>query len=294
MKKSIIFCLCVAVIALFSACNKDPEGVYNPSKKIQKVFTVNEDGEKVLTEVWQWDGDVLTAIGYYDYDGTLAFMNRFSYDSKNRLIAMDGDGAHADYIYDGNKIDKVVMTADGVEVGSYEFEHKGNKISEIKIDMDIFDGWGDDDLGWDKKGVVYPLYFMMPEAFPMLEAAFKECSKDSKGDQVKIRLNWGGNNVKSMEVSFNIMGMNMTEKADITYDNKNNPMYGSFAAMSSTVVGNLFLNKNNPLTVKTSYMGQVLGTSDYTYEYEGDYPVKVTRKTVDEEMTDVTTTIYEY
>lgn len=292
MKKSIIFCLCLAVIALFSAC-KDPDGVYNPSKKIQKVFTV-EDGEKVLAEVWRWDGDILTSIGYYDYDGTLVYMNRFSYDSKNRLIAMDGEGAHCEYIYDGNKIEKAVMTADGVEVGSYEFEYKGNKISEINIDMILFDDWGDDDFGWDKKGVVYPLYFMIPEACPMLEAAVKKCSKDSKGDQVKIKLNWGGNNVKSMDMSFNVWGMNMTETAEFTYDKKNNPMYGSLGTMSSSAVENLFLNKNNPLTVKISYMGQILGTSDYAYGYEDNYPVKVTCKTVEDEMTNVATIIYEY
>ena len=293
MKKSIVFCLCMAVIALFSAC-KDPDGVYNPSKKIQKVFTINEDGEKVLAETWRWDGDVLTSIDYYDYDGTIALTNRFSYDSKNRLIALDGGGAHSEYIYDGNKIDKIVMSADGSEAATYEFEHKGNKISEIDIDIDLFDDWDDDDFGWDKKDIVFPLRFMMPEICPTVETAVKKCSKDSKGDQVKIMLKWGGNNVKSMDVSFNIMGMNVTEMVEFTYDNKNNPMYGSLAAMSSSAVENLFLNKNNPLTVKMSYLGQILGTADYTYDYEGNYPVKVTCKTVEDEMTNVTTTIYEY
>ena len=293
MKKSIIFCLCIAVIALFSAC-KDPDGVYNPSKKIQKVFTVNEDGEKVLAETWRWDGDVLTSIDYLDYDGTIALTNRFSYDNQNRLIAADGGGAHCEYIYDGKKIEKIVMTADGSEVASYEFKHKGNKISEIEIDIDLFDDWDDDDYGWDKKDIVFPLRFMMPEIYSEVEAAVKKCSKDSKGDQVKIKLNWSGDNVKSMDMSFNIMGMNMTETAEFTYDNKNNPMYGSLAAASSSAVENLFLNKNNPLTVKISYLGQILGTSDYTYEYEDNYPVKVTCKTVEDEMTNVATIIYEY
>ena len=293
MKKSIIFCLCIAVMAMFSAC-KDPDGVYNPSKKIQKVFTVGNNGEKVLVESWQWDGDVLASIGYYDNDGTLASTNRFSYDGQNRLIAMDQDGAHSEFIYDGKKIDKIVMTADGSEVASYKFEHKGNKISEIIINIDLFDDWDDDDFDWDKKGVVLPLRFMMPEICPAVETAIKKCSKDSKGDQIKITLKWGGNNVKSMDVNFNIWGMSITETAELTYDNKNNPLYGSFATMSSSAIENLFLNKNNPLTVKTRYMGQVLGTADYTYEYEGNYPVKVTCKTVEDESTNVTTSIYEY
>ena len=71
-------------------------------------------------------------------------------------------------------------------------------------------------------------------------------------------------------------------------------MYGSLGTMSSNAAENLFLNKNNPLTVKISYMGQIFGTSEYTYEYDGDYPVKVTSKTVEDDWTDVVTTIYEY
>lgn len=293
MKKNIIFCLCIAVVALFSSC-KDPAGVYNPDKKIQKVFTVNEDGGKVLAEVWQWGGDVLTAIDYYDYDGSLALTNRFSYDSKNRLIAADGGNAHSDYLYDGNKIEKIVMTADGSEVATYEFEYKGNKISEFVIDIDLFGDWGDDDFGWDKKDVVLPLRLMMPEICQEVEAAVKKCSKDSKGNQVKIKLNWGGNNVKSMDMSFNAWGMNITETVEFTYDNKKNPKYGSFAAMSSNAAENLFLNKNNPLTVKIGYLGQILGTSEYTYEYEDNYPVKVACKTVEDDFTNVATVIYEY
>ena len=135
---------------------------------------------------------------------------------------------------------------------------------------------------------------MMPEICPAVKTAVKKCSKDSKGDQVKIMLKWGGNNVKSMDVNFNIWGMSMTETAEFTYDKKNNPMYGSLATMSSNAAENLFLNKNNPLTVKMSYLGQILGTSEYSYEYEGSYPVKVTCKTVEDDMTNVATTIYEY
>lgn len=293
MRKSIIFCLFISVVALFSAC-KDPDGIYNPDKKIKKVFSVNEDGEKVLAETWRWDGDILASIDYYDYDGTLSSTNRMSYDSKNRLIAMDQGDAQAEFIYDGKKIDKIVMTADGSEVATYDFEHKGNKISEIVIDIDLFGDWNDDDFGWDKKNIVFPLRFMMPEICPEVEAVVKKCSKDSKGDQVKIKLNWGGNNVKSMEMIFNAWGMNMTEMAEFTYDNKNNPMYGSLASMSSNAAENLFLNKNNPLTVRILFMGQTLGTTDYTYEYDGDYPVKVTSKTVEDDFTNVATTIYEY
>ena len=123
---------------------------------------------------------MLTAIDYYDYDGSLALTNRFSYDSKNRLIAADGGGAHGEYIYDGKKIDKIVMTANGSEVATYDFEHKGNKISEIVIDIDLFGDWNDDDFGWDKKNIVFPLRFMMPEICPEVEAVVKNAPRTPK------------------------------------------------------------------------------------------------------------------
>ena len=290
MKKSVIFCLCVAVIALFSACKK--EGVYNPSEKIQKIYTIGDDGVKMLTEVWNWNGDVLTSIDYYDYDGTVTYTNHFTYDSKNRLIAVDGGNSHSEYIYDDNKIDKIVMTAEGALLATYEFDHKGNKISEITLDTDLFDDWGD--IDWDKKGIVSPLRFMMPEICPAVETAVKECTNETKGDVIKMKLNWGGNNVKSMDVSFSVWGMNMTETVELTYDNKNNPLYGSLSSMNSSAAENLVLNKNNPLTVKTLYLGQTLVTEDYTYEYEGNYPVKVTNKITEDGESTVLTTIYEY
>ena len=82
MKKSIIFCFCVALVALFISCDKK-EGVYNPSKKIQKIYTV-EDGDKELSEVWHWDGKVLTSIDYID--DMYATTATFSYDKNNRMI----------------------------------------------------------------------------------------------------------------------------------------------------------------------------------------------------------------
>lgn len=53
MKKSIVFCLCMAVVALFSACNRDQgeDGVFNPSKKLQKIYLVG-NGVQNLQQVW--------------------------------------------------------------------------------------------------------------------------------------------------------------------------------------------------------------------------------------------------
>lgn len=286
MKKNIVFCLCVAVIALFSACSKDPEGVYNPSKKIQKIYEVNDNGVKELKEMWNWDGDLLTSINCVD--DSYPYTMTFSYDSKNRLVAIDEEGSHSEFIYDGKYLQKIVSTSAGIEVGTMEFEHEKGKISVIKI-SDIFNG-----ADWDVKVAATPLRLVIPEAYPAMEKALQKSSKEAKGDPIIMKLNWKGDNVNSVDITFSSWGMTMTQRTELTYDKKNNPMYGLFSTLGSEVATNLFVNKNNPLTIKNTYMEVEMISWDFTYEYEGNYPTKVTCKTVEDGETDVDTTIYEY
>lgn len=287
MKKSIIFCLCVALVALFISCDKK-EGVYNPSKKIQKIYTV-EDGDKELSEVWHWDGKVLTSIDYID--DMYATTATFSYDKNNRIIAMDADGAHSEFIYDGKYIKKIETTYEGVVVSTTEFDHQNGKISEMRL-TDVFMN----DLVWDKMLLVNPMRYIIPEAFPVVEKTMKKCAKAKSNDQIVIKLNWKGDNVNSMEITSSIWGGQiMTEHVDLTFDNMNNPMYGLFSLTGSDVATNLFVNKNNPLTMKYTYMGQEIGKMNYTYEYENKFPTKITMMMVDSDgEIDTQTVIYEY
>lgn len=284
MKKNIIFCLCIAVVALFSAC-KDPEGMYNPSKKIQKIFYVNDEGVNELTEVWNWDGKLLTSID--NVDGSDTYKTVFTYDSKNRLATMDAEDGHGEFIYNGKYLEKIVLTSEGISY-TMEIKHEKGKISEITMDnfMELLD--------WKTMKMVNPLRFMIPEAFPAVEKAMKKCPADAKGEQIVVKLIWKGDNVSSLVMDVPVYGMMFTETIDFTFDNYNNPMYGSFASMVSDAGTFTFLNKNNPLTMKTSYLGQVLDSSEFTYEYEGKYPIKVTSKSVEEDEVYTETYVYEY
>jgi len=285
MKKNFIFCLCVAVIALFTSCEKK-EGVYNPSKQIQKIYTV-DDGEKELEEVWHWDGKVLTSIDYVDdMNSTTA---TFSYDKQKRMVAMDAGGAHTEFIYDGKYIKKMETTYEGVVVSIIEFEHKNGKISEMRI-TDVF---MDDDV-WDKMLIVNPMRYVIPEAFPVVEKTMRKCAKAKGNDQIIVKLNWKGDNANSMEITSTLWGETMTELVELTFDNKNNPMYGLFSSMNSDVVTNLFVNKNNALTMNYNLMGEEVAKVNYTYEYEDNYPTKITMTTIDGDEVDTETYIYEY
>ena len=114
-----------------------------------------------------------------------------------------------------------------------------------------------------------------------------------------MNLNWSGSNVKTIDVTYSGFLGNVMETVKITYDNKINPTCGLLAQLSTDAVSNLYLNKNNPLTIITSANGSVFDKQTYTYEYEDNYPVKVTRSDIENEGTlyeerEITTTIYEY
>lgn len=285
MKKNIIFCLCIAVITLFVACNKDQEGVYNPSKKIQKVYTLDENDIKELEEVWTWDGKLLTQIEFVDdnYPST----TRFSYDNKKRLVSIDDEESHSEVFYDGKYIQKIVITSSGSEVGTIEFTHENGKINLITMN-------GLDDLMNDLDFKSSPMRFVLPDVYPVVEKAMKQCSKEAKGTPITMKLNWSGDNVGSLEMTIPmpIIG-NLTQTTTFTYDNKKNPMYGLLTAVGNAITV-LFTNKNNILTSQTTAMGSVYESATFTYEYEGDYPKIVTCvSTIDDDF-DVDRILYEY
>lgn len=291
MRKSIVFCMCFAVIALFTACNKNQEGVYNPSKKIQKIYSVDNSGAKELAEVWNWDGKILSSIVNVDNDYT----SSFSYDKKKRLMAIDTKDSHSEFTYDGNYLLRVVTTSNGDLAGTIDFVHENGKISEMKMDVSGLD------LDLFKKSIANPMRFVLPEAIPALESAVKECSKSgAKNTLVNVNLKWNGDNVSTMVISASLPVLGtVTLTTDLTYDSKNNPIYGSFASITSAASEIFFLNKNNPMTKKSTLqstlINRMLDSSEYSYEYEGNYPTKVICKTTDGDGDiDVETTIYEY
>ena len=241
-------------------------------------------------EVWNWDGKLLTSIVSVEDNST----STFSYDKKNRLTSIDTKDSHTEFTYDGKTLLRVVSTSDGNVAGTIDFEHENGKISVMKMDIADFD------LDLFKMGIADPLRFIFPEAVPAVERALKEFPKDAKNTQLTVKLNWNGDNVGSMQIttSFPLVGT-ITVTTDLTYDSKNNPIYGSFASITSAASEVLFLNKNNPMTeksaVQSTIMNGTLNSSEFTYEYEGNYPTKVICKSTDEDGDiDIETTIYEY
>ena len=68
MKQTALFLSLLMIV--FSSCKKeDIDGVYDPKKKIDRIYKENLNGEKYLVELWNWDKKQLKSIDQYDSDG---------------------------------------------------------------------------------------------------------------------------------------------------------------------------------------------------------------------------------
>ena len=295
MKKSIIFCLCMAVVVMFTSCNKDHDGIYNPSKKIQKVYTV-ENGERQLAEVWNWNGNLLNTIESYE-DGSNSATCRFYY-TDNLLISISKGRSGANFNYEGKKVhyievDYYTPSGEKVSVADYYFNYNGSKLTQIKIiDYVSLE---------DKESQLNPLKYVIPQNYAEIENIVEKCMKEAKGEvNITMNLNWKGKNVTSVEIIQNSVSSaqttSITYLTENTFDNQKNPLKCFLAGLFEvTEVNNMYYNQNNILTSTTKEGNVVINSTKNVYEYEDEYPVKVTSTTsYPDETEKVETYIYEY
>ena len=84
--KKILTILAIACVAfIFAGCQKD--GVYNPSKKISKIYYTSTSGNKSLQEIWTWNGKLLDKFcleSRYATPSRIAYVEMPSADSKTK------------------------------------------------------------------------------------------------------------------------------------------------------------------------------------------------------------------
>lgn len=293
MRKSIIFCLCVTVIAFFASCNRDPDGVYNPAKKIHKIYEVNDVYGTYVSEVWNWNGNLLSSINIYDQRGDLYATHTYQYDG-DRLITIRNQSSYtyATLNYKEDKIDyiNVYYTGDDDPITVYSFQYKGNKLSHLTIDNKF--------IMLDKKSLVNPLKVILPDVYASVENLIEKSANESKGGEtITMDFTWTGKNITSVvtkAVSDHSATLDVTE---CTFDHKRNPVGGFIGSIFGS--DNLYCNQNNLLSATTTSFGTPFSTTTYDYEYEDNYPVKITKTTTYQDpyegvIPDVVTYIYEY
>lgn len=296
MKKTALFAAAAALL-IFGACQKD--GKYNPKEKISNVseeycsvysyfsgeewVTDSSITPKHVSEQWTWDGKKLSQIAYigYDYDdqGNMVpdgqDLVKFNYDGSQMTEITTSYGERMTFTYDGKKLQKAELY-DGAATPymTYEFEHDGKKISSMTVTMD--------EEYYAKKGtrVGRLEHLLLGNIIPQTKSTDKfVCQLHAKaakaGQSIRMDLTWDGDNVSKITAVTPYGNATMT----LTYDDKNNPFknFGPmFGFYGETETGVEFCNKNN---ITKMVISDIEGGSDeenYTYTYDGQWPVSCT------------------
>lgn len=284
MKKiSLYFALFVASLIMLS-CDKtegienDPIGVYNPNKKISKVYHDFMGGGKELSQIWNWDGNKLKSIDHYSVDEIIEISN-YKYDEKNRVSRVYNEfGEYTDYYYDDDKLKRAIYNTDQNQ-DIYDFVYEQDKIKEINLK------YCSERLSRTHNVSIEPLsIFFTDFTLNNIKKSLNQiCSKDNEEVEIRIELKWDGDNIQKIIVtepdSEEDIAMTITYK----YDDKFNP-YKNYSALYVEIyedgLASYIYSKNNVVEeiYNIEYEGMPLDEGSgyqYLYTYDGDVPMSV-------------------
>lgn len=268
----------IAFVALFAfastSCHKD--GVFNPKKKISRVFTQYNGGSKNLAATYVWNKNKLEKIDYGD--GDIAY---YTYDGKK--VSKISNGAQVvNFTYDGAKLSKVEISYEGQLEESIAVTHDGNKITKLVItgyDSDYKDAKDIVRTGLSLRGIL-----PATTCDNLVEKQIQAKESGRKGTYTyTIEFKYDG---------WNIIEERWVEDNDVyayTYDKGNNPFFGLFGGGEDYV--EYLESKNNIEKVSNTYNGEY-SESFFQYSYDGKWPTERRRVYSDNSLG--TTYFYEY
>ena len=292
MKQTALFLSLLMIV--FSSCKKeDIDGVYDPKKKIDRIYKENLNGEKYLVELWNWDKKQLKSIDQYDSDGKVYNTETYSYNDNGQIESVSGDKHdwtayyhYKDDVLDyvetyftdfviQNEIGDVVDTLKNILAFRVDCFYDGECLSKVEFtEFSLF----------DNRGIITdasfnPLRFVLPErTLEAVKTVMKKTSErsSSKEDRVTVlEFEWEGENIKTQK-SYTKGSETVEYTETYKYDDKINPYYNLYDSWSASIYKK-FSNKNN-LTY-SSYKREndsSSGETHHQYEYKGDYPIKRT------------------
>ena len=280
MKKVLAFSLCALLCAALISCEKENDGKYNPGKKIKKIY-YEYGGQKFLMQDWNWKGNLLTSIDYYNSNGVTLSTENYSYDKNNRIVRIQEGSENLDFSYENGKIKSAKYFWANTLEESYDFIYENNKLS--KIECVSYNSYGSN----KNQKRLNPLAALMPQGGDGLTKAVEKLNTKQKGeDRIILELKWEGKNISHIHGYCVGDESGETMDAYFTYDNKINPFKGWSPMWYDDVIGvwddsyrNTF-NYGNMLT--SSYIYKEEGVEYdhfnmiFSYEYDGKYPVKMT------------------
>ena len=312
MKKFTFFSIVIIAVMLssFTSCHKD--GEFNPKKKIYRIYSESTGVGKELDATWTWNDNLLSRIDYKKEK-----FDKFEYDKKriSKIERNDGNSIGSStttFSYDGSKFDKIEKVhKDVVSLGAfsairtehtvYQFAYKGSKVEKITVTVTTTDTM----MLTLKSGVsekveesdFNPLQFIFSEqtckSIAKLQSEEKSNSKGGNSYTYTISYTWDGNNIEKEVLEYK--DISFTETRVYTYDNKKNPFYGLFMEAESSDISKAdvsHISKNNAIKVVTSNSKGENTEVNYTYQYDGNFPVE--SKATNTKNSYYTTRFYEY
>ena len=273
MKKFLILFIAIVTLIAFSSCEKEPLGVFNPTKKIHKIYQQTEYASKHLTETWTWDNNKLTQVDYSpNANSNITYKDNFEYDGNFmskivRTYVNDLMGYTTSFIYDKKKLVTIhsMFTLDMEYSTQMNFFYKGNKISKMEMISDLPEYSQKSDFVFSSLRYVLPT-----QIIDIIKETQKNTGKGIAAENViTVLFTWNGDNIiKTITELSTFEGMR-TDVSEIAYDKMNNPSYGYFLG---TNIGGL--TKNNPTKVISySRLEQT-----YSYKYKNKFPVEIIRE----------------
>lgn len=296
MKKIVLLIATVAMVYAFSSCTK--EGAFSPKEKISKVYysesmayssselsNYNWQLDKYLGENWTWTDKTLTRIDEYDDDGDLYSTRTFVYDKKNRIDRIIYSGSQAQFKYEGSTLTGIEVYSGATLVSTYNFTHEKGKIVKIE---------NNDYASPKSSESINPLEFVLSKQMvESIERVIEKAPK-TRGLSTKIyTLTWNGKNVEKMNLEYGSYFVNAT----YTYDTYQNPYYGLYEGVD---VASISTNNITSINYTESYGTETyMEMDEYTYTYEGKFPVTSTYSYTDKDLdndqyTYTSITYYEY
>ena len=175
MKKLTGFLLAILAFAVvsisFTSCGEPEEsddpnvpnvpeetvaGVYNPRKKISKIYVQKEGEQEYLLQDWEWEGNKLGFITYYE-EGRFKAKNEFIYEG-DRLVKVVGEGQlgyHTEYFYIGKKFEKINYYKPTGDISAEcRFLYQGDKITNVIVNRYNSYGVGKDAISVIEKSLI--------------------------------------------------------------------------------------------------------------------------------------------
>lgn len=273
MNKFKTFTLLLGVLLLASTTSCKKDGVYTPSKKIQRVYISSTYTNKYLRQSWDWDGKLIKDIKYYNSNGSLNWTADYSYEGQ-RVVRIDDylNSEYTTFDYNGKHLKTVNYYYRNNLDASSDLTFKNNKLENIMTTY-----YGTKGVGRNlMKTSFLPLPEDVCEIMDICLAKVFENNESKSVGVINWKLTWDGNNISKIDASLGSEWIGIS----LQYDNKNCPLNG-FYDLYSFVDDEIILDGGMMSYSKNNITKAVINDSDgdntiltFTYQYDNNnYPI---------------------